>query len=37
MKEGEGRMEEHPPLIPPIKGGKLSLHLSPSTEEIKWG
>ena len=30
-------MEEHPPLIPPIKGGKLPPPLSPSTGEIKWG
>ena len=32
MKNEEGIMEEHPPLIPPIKGGKLPLHLSPSKE-----
>jgi len=39
MKNEEGRMKDgkHPPLIPPIKGGKLPLHLSPSTGEIKWG
>ena len=30
-------MEEHPPLIPPIKGGRLPLHLSPLKGEIKWG
>jgi len=37
MKKVEGILEEHPPLIPPIKGGKPPLHLSPSTGEIKWG
>jgi len=37
MKKEEGIMEEHPPLIPPIKGGKLPPPLSPSTGEIKWG
>jgi len=45
MKKGEGIMEEYPPLIPPIKGGKLPplmggkppSPLSPSTGETKWG
>jgi len=37
MKKVEGIMEEHPPLIPPIKGGRLPLHLSPLKGEIKWG
>ena len=37
MKKVEGIMEEHPPLIPPIKGGKIPLHLSPLKGEIKWG
>ena len=35
MKKEEGIMEEHPPLIPPIKGGKIPPPLSPSTGEIK--
>jgi len=30
-KAKKGR-EEHPPLIPPIKGGKIPLHLSPLKE-----